>query len=190
MKAAKKRPRNATKRPAKPVAKPRVKAAPRKPAPSPRKAVKQRRIMIRFNDPGDLEWLGAQSERMGLGDAKGPGAATYARLLIRAARECEHNPIDVLRGAYQMAPPPKQHPQYVERVVHPPVVALPPDHEEPPEGSWEAEDPVIDVDDVVNQVVNQTDPVRRDHPELEDNSGRVRTFGERISRRPVDWSGR
>lgn len=193
MKAAKKRPRNAN--PRKPAAKKPVrkvatrKAAPKRPAvPKPRaRRQVQRRLMIRFSDSADLDWLGAQSERMGLGDAKGPGAATYARMLIRAARECGGDPIDILRRQTLRPLPPggSTQGQRTERAINPPVVA--PD--EPPQ---EPEGEPVDVDDLVNEVVSKVQDDRGPPPddEAEHRGGGVRVFGARHTRRPIDWSGR
>lgn len=192
MKAASKRTRPATKR--KPAAKkPARKVATKKAAPArqvakPRvKRAVQRRLIIRFSDPSDVDWLGAQSERMGLGDAKGPGAATYARMLIRAARECGGDPIDILRRQTLRPLPPggSTQGQRTERAINPPVVA--PD--EPPQ---EPEGEPVDVDDLVNEVVSKVQDDRGPPPddEAEHRGGGVRVFGARHTRRPIDWSGR
>lgn len=189
MKAIKKRPRNAT--PRKPVPKPRAKAAPRKPA--PRKKVEQRRLVIRFSEPGDVDWLGAQATRLGLGDGKGAGAATYAKMLIRAAHECSTacatDPLDLLRGVESLPPPgykpnktlrppSPDHPDYVDRVVYPPEVA-------------ENDGEPVDVDDLVGRLAEQVEPQQREAPHhQEQEPGRVRVMGARVQRRPLDWGGR
>lgn len=197
MKAAKKRPRNA--KPRKPAAKKPARkaatgrAAPKRPAaPRARRAV-QRRLMIRFSDPTDADWLGAQGQRMGLGDAKGAGAATYARMLIRAARECAgagRDPIDVLRGlagrppALRAPAPARAEPQFVE------------DQRPAAEDRSQPEGEPVDVDDLVNEVANKVQDDRGHLPqdqEIGDDggpAGGVRVFGARRTRSPVDWSGR
>lgn len=191
MKAASKRTRPATKR--KPAAKkPARKVATKKAAPArqvakPRvKRAVQRRLIIRFSDPSDVDWLGAQSERMGLGDAKGPGAATYARMLIRAARECMGDPIDTLRQQTVRPLPPHgaTQQQRIERAINPPVVA--------PAAPQEPEGEPVDVDDLVNEVVSKVQDDRGPPPddEAEHRGGGVRVFGARHTRRPIDWSGR
>ena len=146
----------------------------------------QRRLMIRFSDPTDADWLGAQGQRMGLGDAKGAGAATYARMLIRAARECADDPLDVLRGIPVRA-------VTYGQTSHDPIAqdaAQHPSVYEQPEGE------PVDVDDLVNEVANK---VQDDHGHLPQDqeigddggpAGGVRVFGARRTRSPVDWSGR
>lgn len=186
MKAAKKRPRNAISR--KPTPKTRTKAAQQKPAPrSKRKAAPpapeyQRRLVIRFTDPTDADWLAAQCERMRLGSPKGAGAATYVRMLIGAARECSEqgagNALDVLRGMVGMRTTGYGH------------TAHGIDYEDDPPPAQEEGEPV-DVDDLVGRLAEQVEPQQREAPQhQEQEPGRVRVMGARVQRRPLDWGGR
>lgn len=199
MKATKKRPRSA--KPRKPIAKraPAKAAAPkRRPAAKPTPKAAERRLVIRFNDPGDVDWLGAQGERMGFGSAKGSGASTYAKMLIRAARECGGDPINALR---RTPPAPIVRESYRGIVQEFPAhgggndpiaqdaAQYPATHDEP-------ESELVDVDALVDQVAGQVEnqggldmrrAEREAYDDAQERSGGVRVVGERMMRRPSDW---